>query len=177
MPTVTSNPPYGDLLTKTEQAWKDLLVAGFGSPVPSYLTRRKTDETGTENLPIQLGEDDATMRRPLIICAADRDATEGTGASHFLVTATIQIQSFHHELVATHHARVAWFEDLWQGYDRNGQGYAALAAALTNHAKQFHCHGLYPEGATRTIVAGVDGDFWVFTRPFTMSCQWVNGVA
>ena len=177
MPTITADPPYANLFNKTEQAWKDLLAAAYPTPRPSYLLRRKTDETGTEDLPIQLGEDDATMRRPLIICAADRDTTEGTGSTHLLVTATIQIQTFHHELVAVHAARVAWFEDAWQTYDRGTDGYRALAVALTNHAKQFHCHGLYPEGASRGVINGTDGDFWTFTRSFTMSVQWVNGIA
>lgn len=190
-PVTATAEPFGDLFSKAEQAWKDLITANLPGTLPSYLKRRTTDESGTEPLPIQLGESDDTMRRPLIICFCDRDQPAGVGGAAMIVTASVQIQTFHHELVATHMARVGWFEDMWQAYDRilfnpsggaplttnSGQGYANLAAALTNHAKQFHCHGLSPEQAKRAIINGTDGDFWSWTREFSMCCQTVNGIA
>jgi hypothetical protein len=126
---------------------------------------------------VQTGVSDATLSRPLYICFAERDEAEGTGATHWLVTGNVQLQSFVKDGMANHRQRIAWFEDLWQGLDRGMQGYDNLAAALCNHAGQFHCHGLYPEGAHATEINDEAGAFWVWTRGFRMSVQWVNGIA
>lgn len=185
---VIAGPPYGDLLTKTELAWADFVLAGIaelGAAVPDYLTRGKDGQA----LPVQRGVSDEKLTRPLFICFAERDEAEGNGATHWLVTANVQLQSFITDGAAKHRARVAWFEDLWQGLDKpavpadgaislaaTGQGFRRLAGALTNHAKQFHCDGVYPEGAHQTTINGDDGEFWVWTRGFRMSVQWVNGM-